>query len=479
MGWARATPAEIAAAAAAARRDPRAGWRQVRTGRPPRPGPGWVWNARLHRWVRRPGRGGVGSGAVVDVGGVGSGAYSGASDADIEAQANAQADRQIGVSQAEILRQQAAAHAMAERDVKTLSGLGSAQMAMIGQIPANIQAIRSNAAHDIEGFGGQVAAGEQAQLAGEQDANADFTATQVGDTAAGPTSFDPAKAAAATKALGGDIPATSQAEIGAASAIAASGMPAVVARGTQEQVAQRLGQAATEDADYRQQLVSLAATRGGIYMDALNGLYDIESKKFGRYEAQQRLELDKKQFELQKRAELANEKISGIKVNQDTRALDLRESELRLKDAKQQADLQAAMDKGAKPSASLSKVYGFVVDANGNAILDKNGKRIPVAKTTTTTAGKAAQMQKATKEAASMRQKGKPVQATKGRGQYVTADRFRNVNGPNMYPDGTTDNPDYAKVSGRMSFAQAQNYLMQAYGLSKAEARKVLKSAGW
>jgi hypothetical protein len=37
-----------------------------------------------------------------------------------------------------------------------------------------------------------------------------------------------------------------------------------------------------------------------------------------------------------------------------------------------------------KPNASLSRAYGYIVDATGNPIKDRNGKRIPVAKTSTT-----------------------------------------------------------------------------------------------
>src|SRR5262245_3787270 len=121
--------------------------------------------------------------------------------------------------------------------------------------------------------------------------------------------------------MGGTIPATSQAEIGAASAIAASGMPAVVARATQDQVAMRMAQAASADNDFRQQLIDAASERGGIYADALNNLYDVESKQFGMYQAQQNLEQDRQDMLLKKqemalriRAELANEVQFGIKT---------------------------------------------------------------------------------------------------------------------------------------------------------------------
>jgi hypothetical protein len=64
-----------------------------------------------------------------------------------------------------------------------------------------------------------------------------------------------------------------------ATASYAAGMPAVVARATQEQVAQRMAEAAAVDADYRAQLVDVAAERGGIYNDALNNLHRIEQRR--------------------------------------------------------------------------------------------------------------------------------------------------------------------------------------------------------
>src|SRR5262249_13100978 len=116
----------------------------------------------------------------------------------------------------------------------------------------------------------------------------------------GAIGVDPNATAAAEQALGGTIPATASAQMGEAGAIYAAGMPAVVARSTQREIANRMSQAASEDADYRAQLLDLAASRGGIYADAVGSLYDIETKKFGIYEAQNRLQMDQQELELKK-----------------------------------------------------------------------------------------------------------------------------------------------------------------------------------
>ena len=51
--------------------------------------------------------------------------------------------------------------------------------------------------------------------------------------------------------------------------------------------------------------------------------------------------------------------------------------------AKARAKATAEAAKAARPNSALSKVYGYVVDSNGNPIL-KNGQRVPVAKTADT-----------------------------------------------------------------------------------------------
>jgi hypothetical protein len=346
-----------------------------------------------------------GKGVSVSVG-AGSDGYSGSSETSMEDEANRLADDQIGFQRAAILRAQAAAAARARGDASLLGGLGQAQMDIINLIPGNIQNIRNTGAQALAAYGGSIAQGEAQQLSGEQKANADFNEAQVGPAAtATPAAgaIDPSKVAAATKALGADIPAAQQAEIGVASATAASGMPAVVARATQEQVAHRLAEAATEDADYRSQLVDLAGQRGGIYMEALDHLHSIEHDKFGEWEARQRLKLDQDQLKLQQRAQAANEKIAGVKLGQAQQSLDIRQGQLTLATQKEANDLNDAIAKGAKPNASLSKVYGYVVDSDGNPILNAAGQKIKVAKTSKPASGPKNGVSKANSMAAQMR----------------------------------------------------------------------------
>src|SRR5215831_18967740 len=114
-------------------------------------------------WVPKPSSGGSGGASP---------GYTGLTDEEIQRRANAQADAQIQASGDAIRRAQAAAAAKAARDSATYQALGTAQMGMIGQIPANIQAIRDTAGRAISGYGNQVAAGQASQLKSEQAAAA-------------------------------------------------------------------------------------------------------------------------------------------------------------------------------------------------------------------------------------------------------------------------------------------------------------------
>ena len=407
------------------------------------------------------------------------------------------ADSIMAGKSAAIERARAAAQAQAERDAATYSALGQAQMGMIGQIPANIQAIRNEAGTALASYGNQLSSAAAQGLQAQQAANAAFTQSQTG-MAPGPVPAAPAgapvpaegaptdgaaaaagapapgpgsapgpgpasgteglnaqAAMAASAQMGGVLPARLQAEMGSASATAATGMPAVVARATQDQVAMRMSQAATEDADYRQQLIDLASERGGVYEDALSNLYDLETKKFGLKEANERLKLDQQQFEwkkrqdvyqtdrdwqefqLKKQAELAAEVQAGVKSRQQAQreyrawvisqqkyrqqqtrlgqyqqGIDIQQQGVDIRGQTAKAKAKADAAKARRPDSSLSKVYGYIVNSNGEAIL-KNGKRQPVSKSAS--GGKKGHgVETANKMAAQMR--GSPDQwdATKG-----------------------------------------------------------------
>lgn len=129
--------------------------------------------------------------------------------------------------------------------------------------------------------------------------------------------------------------------------------------------------------------------------------------------------------------------------------------------------------------ASASKVAGYLVNRAGQPILGSNGKRVPV----TAVTARSNALERATKEAA--RIAGKPSRNTDvgpaSPGQSIAA---HGAKGADVYLarvgfPATTDNPAKAQSTRTMTFTQAIDYLADAYGISRTQARKALIAAGW
>lgn len=392
----------------------------------------------------------------------------------LEGQAGVNADTQINREKAEIERQRQIAAQRALEAVKMISGLGAAQGEMLKGIPQQVLDMRTQAGKDIAGIGGAVSTGVADRLGAAQDEAGQFIQSQTGMEGGG-HELDVDAARKALYATTGSIPGQEQIEIGAASGMAAAGMPAVAARATQQEVVTRMAQAAAEDGEFRDKLIAAVAKRPELYQDALSELYEIEKAKFGIYEANKRLKLDQQKLALETRAERANEKALGIKNQQANRTLKLRENELRLREKKYGLDVQKAEKAGRKIDAAASKVIGYVVDVNGDPVLNAEGKRIKVVQSA---GDKAKQTRKdrmdAITEARSLR--GKVVSADRDlhQGQYVARPGAKGV-----FPDGSTNDPSKALRRDGMSFPDAVTYIVQKYGVSRSVARSWVIASGW
>jgi len=313
----------------------------------------------------------------------------GLSDAQIQSNAHAYASGQVANMQAAIARQQAAAAAAAQRDEQTMGLLGQAQMGMISQIPANIQGIKDTAAAAMAQWGGGVAGAQQQQAQSEQAQNAAAVASQVGNTAQGQTQgLDAAGAAAAVQAMGGTIPAQQQIAEGQATASYAAGMPAVVARATQDQVAQRMAQAASTDADYRQQLLDAANQEGGIYQDALNNMYNLEQQKFGTWQAQQQMKIDawNQQYKVWSDQQSATAAAQDTKFKQwlSLQQLKLSGGRLTLEQQKEEHKLQqqiftnqATTTRLQQGQTRINQAGTRIAQAGANYYTDAQGRTVP------------------------------------------------------------------------------------------------------
>ena len=176
-------------------------------------------------------------------------------------------------------------------------------------------------------------------------------------------------------ALGGNIPASSLNTNALANLQLAQSQPATQLGLGQQGLRSSAYDTAQQNKQYLDQLVQLAQKAPGIRAQIVQAL---------------------QQNELQKRAERANEFALGIRQQQANASITQGNQRLKQEAAYQAASIkarnrsievqiaknQAAIDKaaaaGLRPNATLSGKYGYIVDANGNAILDASGKKIPV-----------------------------------------------------------------------------------------------------
>jgi hypothetical protein len=418
--------------------------------------------------------------------------YAAFTDAELEALANQRVDAALAPEKQAIAAAQQAAAARALADRRSIQGFGTAAAGLMQGIAPGIQAGYDVAARALSDIAGGFSAGEAARVRAAQQTNQDFVNRQAPGSAPG-KGPDVSALQDVSFGLGGYIPSGALETQGAAARAYAEKLPAIELRSTQEADLARMAQAGTEDAGYRQQLIALAAKRPDLRAQILDELHAQEIAKLNariaqkdltlRQKAQALAEKQAKQNEaLRERAQALYERQFGETQKQNAARNQIEYAGLALRSARDKAYLQAQAAKGNRPDATLSKAYGYIVDGNGNPIL-RNGKRIPVAKTSSSQGARSAYGQ-AVRAARSNTVYGTPVRAkqrqdypghyVQPRGLYVARQGAQGV-----FPDGTTNNPDKAQHSGGMNFAEAQRYLMATYGLSRAQARTALIAAGW
>lgn len=234
------------------------------------------------------------------------------------------------------------------------------------------------------------------------------------------------------------------------SSLASQGAAAVAAQNQQAgipllQGAQDIRQS---EQDSEKALLELAQQRPELRSKIMDELYSREMQKLDARLKQQAQDLYQSQFGETVRSHLTNEQLS-----QDRNTI----SRHRYEEQVRQHDLAISQAKaqGRQPNASLSKAYGYIVDADGHPILDKNGKHIPVNQNTSGGAKKQKsnkQFEKASGEAASMYADSQPGQDSNGL-------------------------PTPPKRAWR--WGNALRYLMTRYGIPRARARAALIAGGF
>jgi hypothetical protein len=261
------------------------------------------------------------------------------------------------------------------------------------------------------------------------------------------SSYDPALASRVAYRLGGDIPTEHLLTLGANARRSDEQQAGIAMRSTAEAIEVAAKKAMEGDAEYGQKLVDLAAKFPGLRAQIVESL---------------------QKFELEKRAQRLYEGQFGLK--QQEFAEDTRQKRTSL-----QIQIAKLRQEGEQPDSALSKVYGYIVDGNGDPILDGAGNQIPVAKTSKgSKSAKNTDYRDAVQDARGLR--GDPVESSDSlaEGKYVAKPGAKGV-----FPDGTTNDPKKARYENDMSFVEAQNYLMNSYGLNRKQARRALVAAGW
>lgn len=396
-------------------------------------------------------------------------------------QATAQANAALAPEKAEIERQRGIAADRAKSDQAALQGLALTVADMQKGLVPGVQGSYSGAAAEIGDLAQGFSSGVAARLAEGQGANAEFAASQ---GAQATPAVDPTGVKDVLYGMGGFVPGASLAAQGAAAGAHAAAIPAITGLALAGDYKRALYEAASQDDEYAQQLIQVAAKFPEQRQQALEALRKHEIDKAN-------YKLDVRQQAVQERAQTLYERQFGETTRSNKADEALRRAQLTIDKQKLQldtaqavADAQEAIADGRQIDASASEVLGYIVDKQGREVLNKQGKRIRV-KPKASGGGTAEERNPygaAVEAARTLR--GEPVKSpdfiTKNgktkppRGKYIARTGAKGV-----FPDGTTNNPARAQFDGQYTFAEAVGFLQARYGIPRARARKALIASGW
>lgn len=408
----------------------------------------------------------------------------------ISAEADARARAALAALQAPVASARDRAVQQSKANQGSLSGLGLAAAGLLKGIGPGIQSGYDLAAKET----GSLAAGFSGPMADRvrsaQQENADFVASQV-QGADIPQGTDPTVLQDTSYALGGYIPAASLEAQGAAANRWGQALPGIQALETTQAVQGEQVRGVQETAQYEQQLIDLATKQPEMRSQVLDQLYRLELDKLTARMSQRqfsseerdrerRFGLDKRQVAVQERAQSLYERQFGETARSNQADEALRFAGLQLDSAKAAQDVAEAEAKGKQIDAAASKVRGFVVDKEGNSVLNEKGKRIKVANTTTSAKDRNKLYRDAVEGARDLRPT--PIENSNVTaltpGKYLAKQGAKGVfRRPGM--PATTNDPKKARTEGGMTFAEAQSYLQERYGLTRARARQALIASGW
>jgi hypothetical protein len=367
-------------------------------------------------------------------------------------QANRIVRQSIQAEQAPIktAQQMAASRALAQQQM--IAGFGKAAMGILAQqAPLAGQAYRQAATAEGQLAGGLSQGAAQA-VRQRVDASQALIDRLAPGGAMAPGSTDPTGLADTLYTQGAMIPGAANEQHAAAAITAASAMPGIEAGMTQQAIQSAQTKAAADDQQYTQQMLDLAAKEPQLRSQIMQQLQSNEMAKRSAWVQEQAQNMVQQRFNVSSRQ--AQQRIN-IEQRQGNARLALSAANLRLSQARDRQAVRQALIQGHRIDASASHAAGYLIDHNGNPIVGRGGKRIPVYASSGGAGGGG-------------NKTGPGSTSWKEAYRYATSTYVQ----PNIAP-GTPD-PTFT----RPPFPKMVTHLVGAYGLSRGQARKLLVGMG-
>ena len=407
-------------------------------------------------------------------------------------QANRQVAASIKAQQAPIKTAQAAADARAAAAQQAIQGFGLAAAGILRDSAARIpQVYRDTATAEsglAAGFSQQAGDAVRNQVATNQ-ATIDRLAPGGQETAPNVQGMQDALYAG-----GGYIPGASNEAQAAAQETYGLEQPAIQVSQTQQDLMSAQAKQATDDQTYVQQMMTLAAQEPQLRTQIMQQLQANEMAKRSAYIQQQAQQLVNQRFGVTSRQ--AQERIN-VSRQQGNARLALSAANLRLSQSRQNLAVKKFLQQGGTIDASASHAAGYLIDHNGDPIMDKSGKRIPVASTGSGRTASGAYGVGSTKYGEAVRSVNSLIPTPRANPNYFagspnTPDAptigykyFARPGVGTLVPGSGwfTNKPSEAaatpKRAGVSTFADGVNFLMNSYGLARPAARRALVAGGW
>lgn len=387
----------------------------------------------------------------------------------------------LSAQQFEAKRQAAAQQAMA--------GFGTAAMGMYTP-PGQVQQAYKDAAQETAGLAAGFAGQEGKDITAAEQANNAFAQQQAPGSApeAAPTGEATQNA---SYYLGGYNPGASLESQGAAAAATAAGLPMLQGARTEQDMQSLIAHGAENDQKYVQDMLDLAAKAPDMRNQIMDHLYAREQQKGQLRIQQQAQNLYQQKFGVQTKQENRRlnqaDKRMRIAERQGNARLALSAGNLRLAQQRQHTAVRQALKDGQRIDASASHAAGYLVNKNGQPILDSKGGHIPVHATSSSSGSGNGVNSTGYHQAVRASKTVTPEPKVAQGANAVLYKYYAKPNQGTFVPgEGWFTNDESQAVStGKYmigdrayTFPGAVNYMVNAYGISRKAARKALIAGG-